>query len=228
MTNVAQYCRNCGKPLTDQERATPGTILCGVCAPATSPTAAPVAAATPEPSPYAVAPAARVEPPGDGVSPGLAFLLGLIPGVGAIYNAQYVKGLVHVFVFGVLLAVLNSAGHSQSELEPLLVMLVMAWIPYMAFEAYHTAKRRKYGLQVDEFSSVFPLRGGNVAGPAALIGIGLIALLNNLEILRISQLLRYWPLILIGLGVYMLYVRLSDSEVVAPPAVQEVSHDSHQ
>lgn len=223
MTNVAMYCRNCGQPLTDQEKAT-GSILCSVCVPASS-AAGPAAAATPEASPYAVAPSARVEPVGDGVSPGLAFLLGLIPGVGAIYNAQYVKGLIHVFVFGVLLALANSAGHSQPELEPLLVMLTMAWVPYMAFEAYHTAKRRKSGVRVDEFSSVFPLRGGNVAGPAALIGIGLIALLNNLEVLRISQLLRYWPLGLIGLGVYMLYIRLSDSSAV-PPVVQEVSHDS--
>ncbi|MCC6586359.1 MAG: hypothetical protein IT168_06540 [Bryobacterales bacterium] len=227
MTNAAIYCRNCGKPLTDEDKATPGRILCSVCAPAPSAAAGPAATATvTEPSPYTAAPGMRVEPVSDGVSPGLAFMLGLIPGVGAIYNAQYVKGLVHVFVFGVLLALANSAGHSQPELEPLLVMLVMAWIPYMAFEAYHTAKRRKYGIRVDEFSSVFPLRGGNVAGPAALIGVGLIALLNNLEILRISQLLRYWPLGLIGLGVYMLYVRLSDSAVV-PPAVEEVSHDSH-
>ena len=28
-----------------------------------------------------------------GASPGLAFLLGFIPGVGAIYNGQYVKGI---------------------------------------------------------------------------------------------------------------------------------------
>ena len=36
------------------------------------------------------------------VSPGLALFLGMIPGVGAIYNGQYAKGLVHAIVFGIL------------------------------------------------------------------------------------------------------------------------------
>jgi len=41
--------------------------------------------------------------------------------------------------------------------------------------------------------------------------VGLIFLLHNLDILRIGQILRYWPIALIGLGVYMLYERVSRS-----------------
>ena len=51
------------------------------------------------------APAAIANP---GVSPGLAFLLGLIPGVGAIYNGQYAKGLVHVLILGMLISIMSS------------------------------------------------------------------------------------------------------------------------
>ena len=32
-------------------------------------------------------------------NPGLAALLGLIPGVGAMYNGQYAKGVIHLIVF---------------------------------------------------------------------------------------------------------------------------------
>ena len=54
----------------------------------------------PEPSPYTT-PQPSPHPMSDpGASPGLAFLLGFIPGVGAIYNGQYVKGLIHVVVLG--------------------------------------------------------------------------------------------------------------------------------
>lgn len=220
MTSPALFCRNCGKALSDEEKAAPGTILCAVCLPAAAPSVAPA----PQPSPYtAVNP---VVPTDSGISPGLAFLLGLIPGVGAIYNGQYVKGLVHVFIFGVLLSLASMSNHGGDNLEPLLVMMAMAWVPYMAFEAYHTAKKRQMGLQVDEFSSVLPLRHGNLAGPAALIGIGVLFLLNNLDLLRISQLLRYWPVVLIGLGLYMLYVRLTGSPSV--PAQPEVSHEHNQ
>src|ERR1019366_7316784 len=37
------------------------------------------------------------------VSPGLALFLGMIPGVGAIYNGQYAKGMVHAIIWGVLM-----------------------------------------------------------------------------------------------------------------------------
>jgi hypothetical protein len=48
--------------------------------------------------------------------------------------------------------------------------------------------------------------------PVVLIAAGLLFLLNNLDIIRFGQLLRYWPIALIALGVYLLYERLAVSE----------------
>ena len=82
----------------------------------------------------------------------------------------------------------------------------------MAFEAYHTAKRRQQGQAVDEFSSLIPMRGGASKFPVApvvLIALGVIFLLNNLDILDLRRMLRYWPVLLIALGVYMLYLRMA-------------------
>ena len=92
-------------------------------------------------------------------SPGLAFLLGLLPGVGAIYNAQYLKGFMHVAIFG-LLVTLISSGHGDGGGEAFLGILVAAWWAYMPFEAYHTAKRRQLGMPVDEWSSLLPKERG--------------------------------------------------------------------
>jgi multisubunit Na+/H+ antiporter MnhB subunit len=91
-------------------------------------------------------------------------------------------------------------------------MLIAVWVFYMAFEAYHTAKRRQLGQPVDEFSSIVPRRGQPSRFPLAptvLIGVGLLFLLHNLNIIRIGELIRYWPVALICLGAYMLYERLS-------------------
>lgn len=59
-----------------------------------------------------------------------------------------------------------------------------------AFEAHHTAKRRLAGLPVDEFSSLFPRRGGAsmAVAPVLLILLGVIFLLNNLGIFPLYQL----------------------------------------
>lgn len=144
------------------------------------------------------------------VSPGLAFVLGLIPGVGAIYNGQYAKGLIHVIIIGLVISVLGNG--SAHGLEPLLSLLLAGFWFYMAFEAYHTAQRRQKGQAVDEFSSLIPMRGPAARFPVApvvLIALGVIFLLDNLDLLDFSRALRYWPVALIGLGAYMLYLRMS-------------------
>ncbi len=108
-------------------------------------------------SPY-TAPIATAAYRISGASPGLAFLLGLIPGVGAIYNGQYVKGLMHVVILGVLISIVSS-DEASGGFEPLFGMMIGVWVFYMAFEAYHTARKRQLGQPVDEFSSLVSLRG---------------------------------------------------------------------
>lgn len=194
----AGFCRVCGKALAAGEvRLAQGIIYCGEHAPP-----APEAPAS---TPWTPPPAQT--PPASGASPGLAFILGFIPGVGAIYNGQYAKGLVHVVVFGLLVSILSSG---TGGLEPLFGMLLAAWFFYMAFEAYHTAKKRQIGEPVDEFSSIFPLNrgsGSSVTG-VLLIALGVLFLLLNFDVIRLYQVVRFWPVALIILGAYMLYARL--------------------
>ncbi len=209
-TPAVAYCRTCGAPVCEEcKRIEGGAVFCPAhasAAPTGSPYASPFAAAG---SPYA-APAAGFNAPDLSASPGLAFLLGLIPGVGAIYNGQYVKGLVHVIVLGLLISIVSS--DSAGGFEPVFGMLIGVWVFYMAFEAYHTARRRQSGLVLDEFSSIVPLhrdRRGFPAGPIVLIALGALFLLNNLDVLHFGQIVRYWPIGLIGLGAYMLYERIN-------------------
>ena len=54
--------------------------------------------------------------------PGVAFVLGLIPGVGAIYNGQYAKGLIHVFILGMLFTIVGS--NDVGGFEPLFGVLI--------------------------------------------------------------------------------------------------------
>ena len=177
--------------------------------------AAPAASAAESPyaSPYTASPyTAKTPPPmpNPDVSPGIAFVLGFIPGVGAIYNGQYAKGLVHVIIIGLMISILdNNAAHG---LEPLMGLLLAGFWMYMAFEAFHTAKKRQQGVAVDEFSSLIPMRGGASRFPVApvvLIALGVIFLLDNLDILDLRRMLRYWPVGLIALGAYMLYLRMA-------------------
>jgi hypothetical protein len=142
-------------------------------------------------------------------SPALAFILGFIPGVGAIYNGQYAKGLIHAVVFGLLVTILSS-GHVRN-FEPLFGIFLAIWIFYMAFEAHHTASKRRAGQSVDELSSLMNIpstAGGTPVGPVVLIGLGVLLLLDTLDLISFDRISKYWPLLLIAGGAYLLYVRV--------------------
>ncbi len=189
------FCRTCGRPLCQScQQTVQGTVVCEEHAPQ-----------------HVVAP--PPEPVHPGTSPGLAFILGLIPGVGAIYNGQYAKGVVHVVIFGLLISIVSSG--ATRDFEPLFGLLIAIWYFYMPFEAFHTARRRQLGQPVDEFSSLFPMksrRSGVPMGPIIIIGLGVLLLLNTMDILEFRQIARYWPVALIVLGVYMLYNRVSGGD----------------
>ncbi|MCS7041381.1 MAG: DUF5668 domain-containing protein [Bryobacteraceae bacterium] len=195
---VAAYCRVCGVALAEEEvRWARGTIYCQAHVPAPEPEAG-------------ARPSAPPPVPNPGVSPGLAFFLGMIPGVGAIYNGQYAKGIIHVVILGLLLSI--SSSDAAGGLEPLFGLLTAVFWFYMAFEAYHTARRRMLGEPVDEFSSLVQLRGQRAPVlPVVMILLGLLFLLNNLEIVRLRDVLRFWPVILIAAGAWMLYEQLRAS-----------------
>lgn len=208
-TTQVAYCRICGTALTpDEQHLALGTVYCASHVP---PAAGP--ASPPPGSPWTTPPSAAPPPsyvaPQAVPSPGLAFVLGLIPGVGAIYNEQYGKGLVHVLILGLLISIANA---DSGDFQPLFGFLIPAWIIYMAFEAYHTARNRAEGRPVEEFSSIIPAGSARTPlGPILMIALGIVFLLNNFGLLRFSQIFRYWPVALIALGIYLLIERTGRS-----------------
>jgi serine/threonine protein kinase len=78
-----------------------------------------------------------------GRSPKLAFFLGLIPGVGALYNAQYKKAAIQMLIFATLSALGRAMDSARlSSLESFFSFLMFGFYAYMVFDSYHTAKSR--------------------------------------------------------------------------------------
>jgi len=222
------YCRSCGKPVCDEcRRDAFGTVYCAehVPAPAAASTPPPFTpGATPPPPPGPSPYSGPYYPPAGSfaadVSPGLAFWLGWIPGVGAIYNGQYAKGVVHALAWGLLVSLTNS--RASRGLEPVFGILIAVWMFYMAFEAFHTARKRRMGEPVDEYSSLVDMsrrRGHLPVAEVALIVLGIVLLLHTLDLLDFEYIARYWPVLLIVAGVYLLYGRFAHS------GPEEVPHE---
>src|SRR3954447_23049238 len=214
------YCRSCGRPLCEAcQRPAEGTVFCPEHAPVASGYGQAGQGAFDPSNPYTGGTAA-LNNTGFRTSPGLAFALGFIPGVGAIYNGQYIKGLVHAVIFGVIVSLLS--GNDDGSTAPFLGIVLAAFLFYMPFEAFHTAKKRQMGIAVDEWSSLISQdRFANRApmGPIILISIGFLFLLNTLNLLEFRRIGRFWPVVLILIGAYMLYSRANAPRIppYAPP-----------
>ena len=122
-TAATAYCQSCGKALCAgcMRNAAGGQILCEPCLTAWQSYQPPF-----------------IPPPVSGPNPSAAAVLGLIPGVGAMYNGQFVKGFIHVIVFGVVVSLAGFYG--------IFGIFIAAWIVYQSFEAYHVAKALRDGL----------------------------------------------------------------------------------
>ena len=215
-TAAVAYCRTCGKPLCDRcKREVRGVIFCEECL------AARVAgdpAAMPPPPPPGAEPAA----PGSG-NPVLAAILGFIfPGVGAMYNGQFVKGLIHIAIFALLIKLAD-------DTNGLFGIGVAGWIFYMAFEAYHTAKARQMGQPAPDFLGLnrmfgvredapVPMAGvapdtgtqssqGVPAGAYWLIGLGVFFLLATNDVFHLHWNRYLWTFLVMGVGVYLFVSR---------------------
>jgi hypothetical protein len=134
------------------------------------------------------------------ISPTAAFWLGLIPGVGAIYNGEYFKAFVNVVVFGFLISVSNSSKGGNEGFETLFGLMIAAFFFYMPLEAYHTARRRF--LEATGVS-INPVKGGTKHGfwtGIILTIMGILLFVNQVAPGFLGEAMKFWPLILVGLG----------------------------
>jgi Domain of unknown function (DUF5668)/B-box zinc finger len=270
---VVAYCQSCGKPLCAAcMRTVGGVVYCEPCLAARL-------------SPSSLGGSAQPNWTGLHAHPVLAGLLGFIPGVGAMYNGQFVKALAHVLIFAVFV--------SLSDKSFVFGLLVAAWVFYQVFDAAQTAKARRDGLPLpnpfglNDLGSKLGINPtpvvaspyvagftppsvpggpavaadpnpGQSAGwstvppppaytsssamppppPAApgygvpaygnplpmepraqkhplgaivLIGIGIVLLLHTLGVFEDEWISRAWPVILIGVGGWLLYRRTRDT-----------------
>jgi len=203
--DATNFCRNCGKPMCPEcVRDVKGVFYCEPCL------AAMVERAHP-----------RVDRRHEERHPWVAFCLGWIPGLGAVYNGEYTKAIVHVAIFAGLVT-LNSTGARQ----PLYGLMTGFFCMYMPIEAFITARRMAESNRssspepISATENSPPANGSAEAAPAAdrprrfpvnavvLIAIGMLFLLDTLGWLDMDRVLDVgWPLILIGFGGYMLWKR---------------------
>jgi TM2 domain-containing membrane protein YozV len=128
-----------------------GAIYCELCI------AARLQGTTTGATPGAVPPPPPMSVPG-APNPTIAGLLGFVPGVGAMYNGQFVKAFAHVLIFVMLII-------AASNISGVFGVLIGFFVFYMAFEAYKTAEAKRHGLPAPDplgLDKMFGLQETNI------------------------------------------------------------------
>jgi hypothetical protein len=202
------YCRNCGKAMCAAcVRPVRDVLYCEDCLAKVVGLPAAQAGGTAAGAGVPLAPPLPMSGvPGTATgSPVLVFFLGLVPGLGAIYNGEYNKALLHIIIFaGIILGLTLDLGEGAGAL---LVCAVAVFPFYMAIDAVRSLKGRQTGVAYQD-----PLENwtkGRAIGPILLIGLGGLFLLRNFgffEWFRMREI--FFPLLLIGLGFWLLRNRI--------------------
>ena len=163
---------------------------------------------TPETYPTLPPPAATTVVTRPPKRPVLAMFLSLFPGVGQLYNGQPAKAFALFAAFAASIYLADEVGMPFGLVIPFVVF-------YSAIDAYRSAvliNLRAAGRPaepevVDEESP---------AWGAVLLGVGIILLMNNLGILQLAAVRRFWPLILVAAGFVFLRRSLKRRDAVPP------------
>jgi hypothetical protein len=214
-TAAVAFCRTCGKPLCNQcTRDVRGVIYCEACLAARMEGTVPAAGFVPPPPPPetvyppAGGPSAAYRPGVNaGPNPTVAGILGAIPlGLGAVYCGQYAKGLAHLGI--VVLAIVGLSSDLPWQADMVLgIFLGFFWV-YQILDAVRTAKALQAGEPApDPFGLAQTFGTGErldttkvPAAAAILIGLGVLFLINTVFDFSLH---RFWPIILIVLGVWL-------------------------
>ena len=206
------FCRTCGKPLCNQcTRDVRGVIYCEACLAARMEGTAPAPGFVPPEQtvyPPVGGPSVGYRPPViAGPNPTVAGILGAIAlGLGAVYCGQYAKGLAHLGIVVLAIVGLSSDLPWQAD-TALAIFLGFFWV-YQILDAVRTARAIQANEPVpDPFGLASTFGTGEKfdttkvpAAAAILIGLGVLFLINTVFDFSLH---RFWPIILIVIGVWL-------------------------
>lgn len=159
-------------------------------------------------------PAAVIQPgrPFERKSPLLAGLLSGFPGLGNIYNGLYLRGLIQ---FLIVAGLGNLADRADGPFFPMTVFFFWA---FNVLDAYRQAVLINYGYAQDLGLLDQPQRpragqGGLIAG-IILTLLGVIALVDQYVDVDIRWLYDLWPLLLVGIGIWLIVASIRDRKRV--------------
>ncbi|MCP4157990.1 MAG: hypothetical protein GY757_60340 [bacterium] len=139
-------------------------------------------------------------------SPVGAALLSIFPGAGFFYIGNFLKGITYMMVF---ISLIVLAANSHGFEIAVFVLMCVGFYLFQIFDCYD--ETQKMDTHVDRFEE--SKKKFTLISAWTILVLGLIFQLANLGVLRLGNLTRFWPMILVGLGAKLIYDYSKKNEI---------------
>lgn len=134
-------------------------------------------------------------------NPSLAAFLAIFPGMGAIYNGNFLKGITYILIFAVLIVLTGNAHDPDSVVFGL---MIAGFYIFQIIDSYNEAgKLNKAGVAAD--GEVEAKEDLSLFSAVVVLIIGILFQLVNFDLLTFRQVTRLWPLALIAFGIKIVF-----------------------
>ena len=134
-------------------------------------------------------------------NPSLAAFLAIFPGMGAIYNGNFLKGITYMLIFAVLIVLTNNANDPDSVVFGL---MIAGFYIFQIIDSYNEAGR----INEKIFAGENPAAGKedlSLFSAIVVLVIGIVFQLANFDLITYRQVTRLWPLVLIAFGIKIVF-----------------------
>lgn len=134
-------------------------------------------------------------------NPSLAAFLSIFPGVGAIYNGNFLKGITYMLLFAVLIVLTSNAQEPDAVVFGL---LIAGFYIFQIIDSYNEAGKINQNILNEENPS------GNkqdisLFSALVVLVIGIVFQMANFDLLTYRQVTRLWPLVLVAFGIKIVF-----------------------
>lgn len=149
-------------------------------------------------------------------NPGLAALIsGLFPGSGLFYAGNYTKGFSYMLLFALLIVLLvNSAMDSRHSMATEIVVFALMLAGFYVFQIIDSFNEVKKRGGTSESASEEYTDEISLTGSIIILILGVLFMLRNLDIISYNNIIKLWPLLIIGIGLKMVieYLVVKENE----------------
>lgn len=148
--------------------------------------------------------------------PGLAAVISaLFPGSGLFYVGNYIKGFSYLLIFALLIVLLVHTAmdgrHSMVMEIVVFALLLAGFYVFQIIDSYNEAKLTEHSTGTGEGEKDMKSEI-SLAGSIIILILGVLFLMRNLDLISYRNIIKLWPLFLIGVGLKIVIEFLMEKE----------------